>query len=368
MLQDLSAIVQGWLGYWQNPFLRALIVLLMTVVAAYAVRAGFSVMVRLVTRRTATDVDDRIVEAFRTPVFVTIILVGVSLAAAEINPSPRFDYILQGIIKSIAVVVWGMATMHLGSYLLSVMGKQEDRFRLIQPATLPLFQITLKLVVLGGIIYFAFISWGVDVTGWLASAGIVGIAVGFAAKDTLANLFAGIFIVTDAPYKLGDFIVLDDNTRGMVTNIGIRSTRILTRDDIELTIPNAIIANSRVVNESGGRHPKRRIRIPVGVAYGSDVDEVRRILLECSREVTHVCRDPAPRCHFIGFGESSLDFQLKVWIEEPVYKGRVTDALNTRIYNALNEAGIEIPFPKRDVYIKEFPRSPESPLDPPREM
>ncbi len=355
MIQEIGTNLRQWLDYWQNPYLRMLIVLFATIVVAHAVRMAFSALVHLATRRTATEVDDRIVEAFRTPVFVSIILTGVTLAVGELEPGPRVDFVLHGLIKSAAVVVWGMACMNLGSYLLNIMGQREDRFRLVQPATLPLFQITLKLVVLGGIIYFAFISWGIDVTGWLASAGIVGIAVGFAAKDTLANLFAGIFIVTDAPYKLGDFIVLDDGTRGQVTNIGIRSTRILTRDDIELTIPNAIIANSRVVNESGGGQAKRRIRIPVGVAYGSDVEQVRRILLECTVGVDHVSHDPPPRCHFVAFGESSLDFQLKVWITEPVYKGQVTDALNTRIYRALNEAAIEIPFPKRDVYIKELP-------------
>ncbi len=355
MLEDVATNVRNWLDFWESPYIRMLIILAIAVILAYVTRLAFSGIVRQVTRRTTTEVDDRIVEAFRTPVFVSVILVGVSLATNEVGPGEHINFVVQGIVKSIAVVVWGMAMMNIGSYLLDVMGAAEDRFRLVQPATLPLFQISLKLVIFAGIIYFAFISWGVDVTGWLASAGIVGIAVGFAAKDTLANLFAGIFIVTDAPYKIGDFIVLDGKDRGMVTQIGIRSTRILTRDDIEMTIPNAIIANSRVVNESGGRHPKRRVRIPVGVAYGSDVDQVRTLLLQCVEKVPHVCSDPPPRCHFTAFGASSLDFQLKVWIEEPVYKGRVTDELNTRIYKALNDAGIEIPFPKRDVYIKEMP-------------
>ena len=95
----------------------------------------------------------------------------------------------------------------------------------------------------------------------------------------VAYLFAGIFILTDAPYKIGDFVVLEGNLRGMVTQIGIRSTRILTRDDVEVTIPNSIMGNSKVVNESGGPHLKYRIRVKVGVAYGSDIDLVQNALL-----------------------------------------------------------------------------------------
>ena len=93
-------------------------------------------------------------------------------------------------------------------------------------------------------------------TAWLASAGVVGIAVGFAAKDTLANLFSGVFILADAPYKIGDYIVLDaTGMRGKVTQIGLRSTRLITRDDVEVTIPNSIMGNSQVINQSGGSTP-----------------------------------------------------------------------------------------------------------------
>jgi MscS family membrane protein len=82
----------------------------------------------------------------------------------------------------------------------------------------------------------------------LASAGIIGIAVGFAAKDTLANLFSGVFILADSPYKLGDYVVLEDNSRGKVTQISLRSTRMLTRDDVEVTVPNSITGNTKIIN------------------------------------------------------------------------------------------------------------------------
>ena len=121
----------------------------------------------------------------------------------------------------------------------------------------------------------------------------MGLAVGFAAKDSLANLFGGLFVIMDAPYKLGDFINLDSGDRGRVIKIGLRSTRLLTRDDVEITLPNAHIANAKVVNESGGPYEKTRVAISVGVAYGSDVDRVKEVLQEAARSVESVAHDPA---------------------------------------------------------------------------
>ena len=206
-------------------------------------------------------------------------------------------------------------------------------------------------LVVGGGLYFLFLTWGINVGGLLMTGGIAGLAVGFAAKDTLANLFSGFFILADAPYQVGDFIVLDTGERGQVTNVGLRSTRLLTRDDIEITIPNAVIGNAKITNESGGRWEKERIRVKVGVAYGSDVDRVRQVLMEVAEGNPNIDDEPEPRVRFRRFGESGLDFELMGWIHEPVLRGRVLDALNTEVYKRFAAEGIEIPFPKRDVYL-----------------
>jgi len=151
---------------------------------------------------------------------------------------------------------------------------------------------------------------------------------------------------------VGDYIVLDSGERGRVTQVGLRSTRLLTRDDIEVTLPNAQIANAKIVNESGGPWEKERVRVDVGVAYGSDVDQVRHVLLEVAAEVDHVCAQPTPRVRFVAFGDSALVFHLLCWIDEPVLRGACIDALNTAIYKRFQQAGIEIPFPQRDVHLK----------------
>ena len=122
------------------------------------------------------------------------------------------------------------------------------------------------------------LSWNINVTAIGASLGLFSLAIGLAAKDTLGNLFAGIFIMADSPYKEGDYINLDTGERGYVTTIGLRSTRIMTRDDIEITIPNSVIATTKIVNESGGPHEKERVRVDVDIAYGSDLEKAKNIL------------------------------------------------------------------------------------------
>ena len=158
--------------------------------------------------------------------------------------------------------------------------------------------------------------------------------------------------MADAPYKENDYIVLDSGERGYVSKIGLRSTRIMTRDDIEITIPNSVIANSKIVNQSGGPYEKYRIRLDVGVAYGTDIDKVREILMNIATSDDDISKDNAPRVRFRQFGESSLMFQLLFWIDKPEMRGRVTDQINSKIYKQFNQENIEIPFPQRTLHIK----------------
>jgi small-conductance mechanosensitive channel len=121
------------------------------------------------------------------------------------------------------------------------------------------------------------------------------------------------------------------------------------------------MANAKIINESGGPWEKERIRIKVGVAYGSDVDQVCEVLERVAREHDHVCPEPTPRVRFRTFGDSSLDFELLCWIDEPVLRGKLSHEMNMDVYKTFAREGIEIPYPKRDVYIKEMPRREAAP-------
>jgi small-conductance mechanosensitive channel len=314
------------------------------------------VVVRL-TRRTKTELDDRIIARLHRPTFLTIFFAGLVWATHVLGLPATLIRITTGMIWTLLVMVWfrtGFLTCRL---VLDALARQRDRFRLIESRTIPLLDMTAKLVLAGGAVYVFLLIWRIDPTAWLASAGIIGIAVGFAAKDTLANLFSGFFIIADSPYKIGDFIILDTGERGRVTQIGLRSTRLLTRDDIEITLPNAVIGNAKIINESGGPYEKERIRVKVGVAYGSDVDQVCEVLERLAVAHEHICADPAPRARLRQFGDSGINFELLAWIDEPVLRGQLSHQLHMEIYKEFGRLGIEIPFPKRDVYIRQMPHS-----------
>ena len=281
-----------------------------------------------------------------------MIIFGLVLAVERLEFKEAIYFITLAGLKTIVIIVWSIAVARLLKLFLDLVSHDDSRFKLIQEHTLSLFNNLLVLVVTGLSIYIIFLIWEIDLTAWVASAGILGLAISFAAKDTLANLFSGVFILADAPYKLGDFIVLDSGERGKVTNIGIRSTRLLTRSDVEITVPNSIMGNTRITNEAGGRHEKFRVSVRVGVAYGSDIDKVHDVLLDVAIQHPDVCNVPEPRVRFRAFGDSSLDHELLCWVERPVLRGRVLHVLNTNVYKRFIEEGIEIPFPQRDVHIQ----------------
>ena len=304
------------------------------------------------TAKTSTGFDDALIQHLRRPIFLSIFFSGLSLATKSLDLPPQFENGTVKILYTILVLVWMTAGFPIIHLFLDALGSDDSRFKVIEERTVPLFDNTSKIVLIGFCSYFLLVIWDINATAWLASAGVVGIAVGFAAKDTLANLFAGFFIVADAPYKIGDYINLEGGERGKVTNVGIRSTRLLTRDDIEITLPNALIANGKIINESGGRWQKARIRIKVGVAYGSDVDRVCSMLTRLALDHAQICEDPEPRVRMRGFGDSSLDFELLCWIDHPELRGKLSHELYMVVYKTFAREGIEIPYPKRDVYVR----------------
>lgn len=348
-----------------NPYLQAALIVALFFAAAKVLDV---IVTRILMRwiaRTRFTLDDEIVAIFHRPVFVSIALFGLGLATVRLGLPATVSFLTIAGLKTVAIFLWARAALAFLQVVLRLISRDESHFSLIQERTLPLFGNLLLIVVGGLAIYFVFLAWDVDVTAWMASAGILGIAISFAAKDTLANLFSGVFIVADAPYKLGDYIVLDSGERGEVTNIGIRSTRLLTRDDVEITVPNSIMGNAKIINEAGGPHEKYRLRVKIGVAYGSDIDRVHRVLLETALAEPEVCRQPSPRVRFRAFGDSSLDHELLCWVERPVLRGKILHQLNTAIYKRFAAEGIEIPFPQRDVHIHAAAPPAPSPGDRP---
>ena len=346
--------MDAWIAFAQEtqglPWVRALGVVLASALVAKIVNLVMSRFLLRLTRRTDTGLDDEFVELLHRPIFVSVILVGLHIALKILDWSPGVERVLVALIQTGAVFVWTGAGFKLTSTTLAGLSRLAGRVTWLEARTLPLFDNLSKIVIFGLAAYFFLVAWDLNLSAWLASAGIVGIAVGFAAKDSLANLFGGIFVIMDAPYKIGDFINLDSGERGRVVKIGLRSTRLLTREDVEITLPNAHIASAKVVNESGGPYEKTRVAVQVGVAYGSDVDRVHEVLMEAAQSVDFVVHDPAPRIRFVEMGDSALIFRVQSWVDEPANRGICIDGLNTAIYKALGRADIKIPFPQRVVH------------------
>jgi MscS family membrane protein len=334
-----------------NPYLQAFLIIFIFIGLAKVLDLIVTRFIKGWLEKNTFDLDETILNIFHKPVFITIILIGFGLSIERLGLKENIHFIISSGLKTIGILIWLSAIIKITKLILGLLSKDESRFKLIQERTLPLFHNLFFLLIIGLSCYVLFLVWDIDLTAWMASAGILGLAVSFAAKDTLANLFSGVFIMADTPYKLGDFLILESGERGNVTNIGIRSTRILTRDDVEITIPNSIMGNTKIINEAGGRHEKFRIRVKVGVAYGSDIDRVHDVLLDEARQNKRVCENPTPRVRFRNFGDSSLEHELLCWVKKPVFRGKVLHQLNTAVYKRFIKENIKIPFPQRDIHV-----------------
>ena len=307
-----------------------------------------------ILKKTKTEFDDILFSYLKLPLLTSIFLFGLSAATVDYPLKAYWKGIFHSIYLSLAVFIWSRAFFQISAFVLKQLEQKQGKYKVVQPRTLPIFSLLSRMIITVVSVYCFLLSWDKDPSGWIASAGIIGIAVAYASQDTLASFLSGVAILTDAPYKLNDFLILENGERGKVTHIGFRSTRLLTPDHVEIVIPNSLMSSTQISNMSGGRIKHVRIDCAAGVAYGSDIDEVRRILFEIASKIDHLVENnekTKPEVHFVSMGASSLDFVLRIWITNPLYLREVQDQANTLIYKEFTKAGIEIPYAKQDVYL-----------------
>lgn len=334
---------------------RALAILLAGIVVAVVFELLTRRVLLAMVRRTEGRFDDELLGLLRHPVAISAILLSADWALAEAPLPPSLKIFGERILLSSIIVIWSRVALRGGHLFLELVARNNDPSTpQIHPRSIPIFDFVIKLGVFAVAGYSLLTAWGVDVSNIATSFGLATVAVGFAAQESLSNLFAGVLIIADAPYQIGDVLELDNGDRGRVVDIGIRSTRLITKDDIEIIVPNNIMVNTRVINETGGPTRPCRIRVPIGVAYGVDLDHVRAVLTEGLSNIPGVLYSAPgkpPTAVLRSFGASSLDFEVLIWILEPEEKLPMLDAINSAIYVALNRANIEIPFPQRDVRV-----------------
>ena len=351
--ESILGPIQEWIEpyrhYMDLPSIRAGLSLALSLLAALVVRFLFTRVFARIARSTQSDLDDIIIQKLANPVGWSVILLGTWYSCVPLGFSDTVNHLTQGVLATLAILIWCTTSLSIVKLVLERMSVDPENVKFIKPRTVPVFTFLAQSIIFLAAAYFFFLSWEIDITGWLASAGIVGIAVGFAAKDTLANLFAGIFVVADGPYKIGDYLVIENGDRGRVIEIGMRSTRIQTLDNVEVVVPNANIAGGTIMNLSGGSSERTRMAVPVGVAYDSDMDKVRETLLDLAANTKRVLKTPRPVVRVRALQDSSITVTLLVWIAKPEHQDEVLDRLNCEILARFREEGIQIPFPQREV-------------------
>jgi small-conductance mechanosensitive channel len=190
---------------------------------------------------------------------------------------------------------------------------------------------------------------GFDISKVTIIIGALGVGVGFGLQTVVNNFVSGLILLFERPIRVGDTLDLG-NTGGVVENIGMRASIVSTWDGAEIIVPNANLISQDVTNWTL-KNERRRMVIPVGVAYGTDPEKAAQLIVDAANDHQNVDAKPEPTCLFVGFGDSSLDFQLRAWTSVSAFMGVASD-LRFAIVRKLAEAGIEIPFPQRDLHLR----------------
>ncbi len=352
----------GWLQvlldgeFWREALATALVI----VAAGIASRAYVFVVDRVGmhwVRRTASELDDRVLHAVRKPGAVLVFLVGVYISLHRYKF--RMLGFLDGVLFVAAVIVVFATLIRVSGIGLQWYGekirrerKDEAVAREIIPLADKLFKVVLMIIAL-----VIVLDWfRIDIKSILVTLGVGSLAVGLALQDTLANMFGGFAIMLDRPFRSGDRIQLQSGEAGDVQAIGIRSTTVLMPDGNLMIIPNSVLVKTLVINHSIP-DSSSLVRVEIGVAYGSEVAKVKAMMLETASEDPAVRDNPAPAVFFASFGESALSFILTCYARSFTDKMAITDRINTALAAKFEKAGIEIPFPVRTVYLRKEPAS-----------
>jgi len=329
-------------------------IFLIFVCAAFLVRFIMSRWLQNWARETSTTVDDRILVALGHPLFYIILIYGMDYAISRLPFDNRLIQSFRGLIFILGIVVVTTIVYRMAMTLLEWYGEKLRRrasttnlVREFIPLTKRITSIAIfTLAVIVVLKHFNYDAWSL-----LTAMGVGSLAIGLAAKETLTNMISGFSIMIDRPFRPGDRIELASGEIGDVQEIGLRSTRIKTFDNTILVVPNTALVNASLVNYC---YPdfKVKVRIRVGIAYGSDIEKAKRIMLDTTREVPSILQDPPPSVYFTEFGDSSLNLLMIFWVVEYTQMLDAKDRVNSMIHERFAKEGIEIPFPIQTVFLK----------------
>ncbi len=301
--------------------------------------------------KTETDLDDLILDALKTPSKYVIYAITVILATGRLGIDIA-NIIVAILILALAKPVSDITKIVLDYVERDLAKRTESK---LDDMILPLINKTASFLVYVFALIMALDKIGIEVLPFVAGLGIMGLAIGLAAKDSIANVIAGIFIIIDRPFVVGDRIEVwsapkQAATWGDVVEIGLRSTKIKTTDNILLVIPNSEIGRRDIINYTA-ISPDIRVRIPVGIAYEADAKKAEKIILDVAKNTEGVLKEPASVVIMQAFGASSVDFELRVWIDNARNRKNIMATWAKEIKLEFDKQGIEIPYPRRHVIL-----------------
>lgn len=367
MLQWWHAVEQTLVEHWVAWAFFAGYLALTWLLAALATRLARVLLPRL-TARSQTTLDDRLAKAGSTPVRFAVLALGLRLSLESLGryiPSFRqasgfleagayaeqFDKLLLCatalVILAVTALINGLVKAILDWYLHELAGNNGATW---DREILPMAKRLASMLIYFLGISVIFESFGYPVTALITTAGVASLAVALAAQETLSNMIGGFVLLVDRPFRVGDVIELADGKMGEVMEVGIRSTRIRQFDGNALVVPNKEIASSQVINLALPT-PRVAIRQTLSVAFGTDLERAKEVILGVLQAHPEVLADPAPAVWFTKINTYSLDLFMSCWIETYRNRARVTDELNMALLKVFRENGILVPYPQQGLHL-----------------
>lgn len=308
-------------------------------------------------RLTKTTLDDEIIAALKRPVPLVVIVAGTYFALKQIAALRQYATAVNQLYNVVLILIAASIASNifqivLAWYLRGVAPKAQTA---ADKQFMPIIRTLSFIFIYGAALIIILGQLGQEIGPLVAGLGVAGLAVALALQDTLANFFAGFYILADKPIKAGDFVQLAEGQEGYVQEIGWRSTKIRTLTSNFIIIPNAKLAQSIITNYSLPAE-KTGVVIPVSVAYSSDVEKVERVLLDAARKTAAsspvAAKDFVPLVRFARLGESSLDFNVILQAEHFTKQYELATQFRKEVLRRFKKERIEIPFPVRTVYLK----------------
>ncbi len=335
-----------------NKYVISLLTLVFFFIGAKLVTFIVERYILKLTAKTKTEVDDLLVKKVHKPVSFLLLILGFKLALMPLGLSEKVNEVAQRSISTLSVLVLMYVLVGVLNIIVraSVMRKAVKQEKEIDKNLIRITSRTSRFVFFVLALLFTLKIWNVEIGPLLASLGILGIAVAFGLQNTLGNIFGGVSLLMDRSIRVGDIIRVEGETYGEVMDVGLRATKVRTWDNEVIIIPNGKLAGVNIKNYVLPT-PTARVVIPFSVAYGTNVDKVKKIVMKEIKKLTNLDSKHEPMVMFLEMGASSLNFKAFVWLKSYKERFSTKERLNCWIYNTLNKNKVSIPFPQVDVHM-----------------